>query len=509
MSVMDKTSKLRIEKSAVTNDYPGLLSFINSKGIWSYLSREWVSAIDASLLHDNIDKTQFIHPIDRSKYTSLLKESFEKKFEFTIDFRIRKNDGSYIFIRETGRPSRDIKGEFTGFSCIGIDVGDLISIKPEKDKLAFLVNTIMEYSADAVAIYDIETRLVKMNRKAEEILGINSADVAGKKFLEIFPSAESEKSYQDLLKAIEGDTIYNTHYDSKISKRTFENYLFPMKDENQNVYSVLGIAHDITDYIETTIELEKTYKTMEEKNRELERSNKELGSFTYVASHDMQEPLRKIQAFGKRIVEKETQNLSDSGKDYLSRMVEAAHRMQKLIDSLLEFSRTTTATKKFEVSDLNILIDEVKRDNRFSLEEKQAVIEVSPLPVISVVPFQFKQLVSNLISNSIKYSKTSESPRITITSDIIPSKQIDRAGKLNGINYCRIRFSDNGIGFDPVFSEQIFELFQRLHGRAEYSGSGIGLSICKKIVENHQGFITAEGKPDEGATFYVYLPMKH
>jgi PAS domain S-box-containing protein len=508
MKVIDKRAPLRIENESANIDYPGLHSFLSTSGKWTYHDSEWRNML--GILPDNeSDKTNFIHPADIAKYKSVITDAFENKNSFTIDVRFLRNDGTHVYIREIGKPDKSLSAEFTGLSCIGFNVSDLYKDKEANDRLSFIVEKVMEYSGDTIGLYDKDLRLLKMNRKAEEFTGLKSSEVEGKTFLELFPSAEKSKSHLDLVKALEGETIHNTRFDSKITNRTYENFLFPLKDANQNIYAVLAIAHDITEYVNATVEVQKAYRILEDKNRELERSNKELGSFTYVASHDLQEPLRKIQAFGRRIVEKEEQNLTDNGKDYLSRMVDAANRMQKLIDSLLEFSRTTTATKKFELSDLNILLEEVKRENKFSIDEKHAVIEVAPLPNIIVVPFQFKQLVWNLISNSLKYSKRDEKPHIEITCDILPSKEIDRPDIISGVNYCKISFKDNGIGFDPVFSEQIFELFQRLHGRAEYSGSGIGLAICKKIVENHEGYITAESKPGEGAAFHVYLPMKH
>jgi signal transduction histidine kinase len=183
--------------------------------------------------------------------------------------------------------------------------------------------------------------------------------------------------------------------------------------------------------------------------------------------------------------------------------------MQGLIEALLEFSRATTAQKNFEKKNLNILVNEVKKEFQETIEEKGATITISPLPAsIPVIPFQFKQMLVNIMSNALKYTKSNEAPVITISSQIIKEENLNKVGSTTGINYCKLTIQDNGIGFDKENAERIFGLFQRLHGRHEYSGSGIGLSICKKIAENHNGFIIAEGERGKGASFHIYIPMQ-
>jgi light-regulated signal transduction histidine kinase (bacteriophytochrome) len=227
-----------------------------------------------------------------------------------------------------------------------------------------------------------------------------------------------------------------------------------------------------------------------------------------VASHDLQEPLRKIQAFGNLIQARDVANLSEISKDYFDRMVKAAVRMQNLIDSLLEFSRTTTARKNFEPTDLNELLDDVKKELAHLIEEKKGVIQSSHLPTLNIIPFQFRQLLSNLISNSLKYSKPDITPVIAIKAMHVKARELHEKSALPGKDYFRFSVADNGIGFEQEYAEKIFELFQRLHGRNEYNGSGIGLAICKKIVENHFGFMRVESEVGQGATFYFFIPVK-
>ena len=181
--------------------------------------------------------------------------------------------------------------------------------------------------------------------------------------------------------------------------------------------------------------------------------------------------------------------------------------MQMLIDDLLTFSRTNKADKVFEEVDLNLLLENATQELAQIIEEKDARIQTVHLPTLNVIPFQFQQLVINLISNSIKYSKPGIAPIIKITVEVTDGKSINDTRAEPQKKFYKISFIDNGVGFEQQYAENIFILFQRLHGRSEYTGTGIGLAICKKIVENHQGFITAEGKPNIGAAFHVFLPV--
>jgi light-regulated signal transduction histidine kinase (bacteriophytochrome) len=247
-------------------------------------------------------------------------------------------------------------------------------------------------------------------------------------------------------------------------------------------------------------------KALQEANTNLARSNQELEQFAYVASHDLQEPLRKIQTFSGFILNRDYEELSPSAKDNFNRMQSAANRMQKLIEDLLVFSRTSTESKIFIKTDLNKLLQQVKEDLMVQISKTDAVIHSEVLPALNVIPLQFQQLFQNLISNALKFHTTHEQPQITITSREVDAADIPGKVNLPEKKYIRISFEDNGIGFESEFSDKIFQLFQRLHGRAEYPGTGIGLAICKKIMENHRGFILATGTPGSGARFDVYLP---
>ncbi|MEI7586863.1 ATP-binding protein [Runella sp.] len=252
----------------------------------------------------------------------------------------------------------------------------------------------------------------------------------------------------------------------------------------------------------------------EKRASELIVANKELESLNYISSHDLQEPLRSIQMFASRIVGKDYENLTDNGKSYFKKMQNAAVRMQTLLDDLLNYSRTNNEVRKFKRTNLNTIVDEIIADLKETIDEKQATIETIDLPVVDIIPFQFRQLIHNLISNALKFSNSDTPPHIQIKSNVVQGDELESElpsdwpeKGLREAKYCHIVVSDNGIGFEPEYSEKIFEVFQRLHGREKYKGTGMGLAIVKKIVENHNGVITATSELNKGAKFDIYFPF--
>ena len=239
---------------------------------------------------------------------------------------------------------------------------------------------------------------------------------------------------------------------------------------------------------------------------ELEQTNSELASFNYIASHDLKEPIRKIKAFSKRIEDLDQEKLSVSSKDYFQRIISAADRMEILIDAFLSYSQTSNIRAAFEMTDFNKVFLEVKTDFAETLEQKNIRLESQPLPALMSIPLQINQLFTNLIANSIKYSRTDVRPVIEISAEELYGKELSFEGADINSLYWKISIRDNGIGFDQLYKNQIFELFQRLHNRQEYPGTGIGLAICKKIMRNHKGFISASGNIGSGAIFSMYFP---
>ncbi|MDN3493714.1 PAS domain S-box protein [Winogradskyella bathintestinalis] len=284
----------------------------------------------------------------------------------------------------------------------------------------------------------------------------------------------------------------------------------PQKDANGVIKMWVGSSTDIQEQKVFTSKLENMVKTrtkeLENKNVDLEKMNKELQSFVYISSHDLQEPLRKIQTFASRIKEKELDKLSDNAKSYFSRMQTSAHRMQTLIQDLIAYSRTNVQESTFEIYNLEDIIEDTKETLSEELMQKDVTFELENICDVRIIPVQFQQVILNLVSNSIKFSKLDTPTTIKISCEILKGKETGIASLKKKTTYCHIRFSDNGIGFEQQYHEKIFEVFQRLHSKEEYTGTGIGLAIVKRIIENHEGYIAARSEFNKGAIFDIYLP---
>ncbi len=292
-------------------------------------------------------------------------------------------------------------------------------------------------------------------------------------------------------------------FDYRILKEGRIHYLDMTAKPQGSAGEIIGTVIDITE--------QKEYeKQLQQYNRELQRSNEDLEQFASVASHDLQEPLRKIRAFGDRLSLKFVSELGEQGTDYIQRMQSAAARMQVLIEDLLSFSRVSRVEAEFELLNPEMILKEVLEDLDVLIRTKEANITVEPVPQFSGNKVQIKRLFQNLISNGVKFRKPNEAPHITIKGEIVsPHDTFNEFGvSLSGHDHVRISVMDNGIGFDVKYSEKIFNIFQRLHGRAAYEGTGIGLAICRKIVANHNGFITANSTENVGSEFIFIIPRE-
>lgn len=267
---------------------------------------------------------------------------------------------------------------------------------------------------------------------------------------------------------------------------------------------LLGVIRDITSSVESEIHLMK-------KNQELLQINTELDSFNHITSHDLQEPLRKIRMFISRVMDLDRSNFEDKGLGYLQKINSAAERMQELIQHLLTYSRIGKTSIKAETVHLDTILETIKEDVSEELEKSGAVIHHDRLGSVEGIPFLIHQLIFNIITNSLKYAKDEIPAEIQIDSRVIHRKSVDFLdGEIpKTSDFLELRFTDNGIGFKQEHAERIFELFQRLHQKNEYSGTGIGLAICKKIVETHHGHIFARSQPDVGTEIKIYLPRKN
>lgn len=378
-------------------------------------------------------------------------------------------------------------------------------LKKSEEQYHRMVDEVQDY---AIVLLNRDGIIQNWNKGAQKIKGYGAEEIIGKHVRIFYQKADQESRLPERLM---GEAAKNGRAVLEGWRVRKDGSLFwgsivitAMHDENQNIIGFSKVTRDLTERKEAEEELLRFTRRLEEKNTELERSNYELEQFAYIASHDLQEPLRKIQTFAS-LLEK---NLDDpvEAKKYFDKINSSASRMSTLIRDVLNYSRLSKTKEKFEMTDLNQILENVKSDFELLIREKEAELRVTSLPVISGIPHQLHQLFLNLVSNSLKFSR--RNPVIEITAEILSENAIKQYPKLlPDIKYVHIRFQDNGIGFEQKYAEQIFTIFQRLNTRNSYSGTGIGLALCKKIIENHQGFINATGEPDKGAVFNIILPV--
>jgi PAS domain S-box-containing protein len=382
-------------------------------------------------------------------------------------------------------------------------------LRQSEERYHRMVSQVEDY---VIILLDTQGYIQNWNKGAQKIKGYSADEIIGKHFGLFYSHEDREKGLPEHLlneALLNGKALHEGWRLRKDGSSFWGSVVMTaLHNDDGEIIGFTKVTRDLTEKKLTEEKLLNSSLTLEQKNKELERINEELASFAYISSHDLQEPLRKIQTFSDRIMEMEYEKLSEKGKDYFKRMQAGASRMQKLIRDILSYSRTTTSEKKLELTDLNDLLNQAKGELDVMITEKKAVIQSDRLPSINVIPFQVLQLFNNLLNNALKFSKPDETPRILVNCEIVDGHNFHQTYPPPAKEYCHISFSDNGIGFEPEYSKKIFEVFQRLHGRNEYGGTGIGLAICKKIVENHNGLISAESQLGQGATFHIYLPFQ-
>jgi signal transduction histidine kinase/CHASE3 domain sensor protein len=337
---------------------------------------------------------------------------------------------------------------------------------------------------------------ILINDAASQLTHRNQAQMMEKRFSEIFPK-NHEQFLPEYANVIESGIDFRREVEVELQENMIWFKILAVKFGDGVVFTF----SDITKEKENELQL-RNY------TQELMRSNEDLEQFAYVASHDLQEPLRKIRSFGDRLMTKYHAKLDDTGKDYIERMQMAAGRMQSLIEDLLAFSRITRSSELPGKVDMKKLLEEIDDDLSDQIARENASVEFQKIPAVLGVRGQIQRLFQNLISNAIKFRKQEESPRIKITGERMSALDVTSEFSITPRykNYVKITVSDNGIGFDEKYAEQIFNVFQRLHGKNEFEGTGIGLAICKKIVTHHGGVIAAKSIEDIGSDFIVILP---
>jgi PAS domain S-box-containing protein len=437
--------------------------------------------------------------------SAIKKDSTEIPIELKIS--ASKQGDQYVFIGFI----RDISQRRENEEAIKAKTQQLIESKEKllqsEEKYHSMVEEVQDY---AIILLDREGNIQNWNKGAEHIKGYKAEEIIGKNFSIFYTKEDLENNVPKRLlqKATEAGKANDENWRVRKDGTRFWGTIVitALHDKDKHIFGFVKVTRDLTATKKAQDEILVQKKNLEKQNIELQKMNKELESFTYISSHDLQEPLRKIQTFITRIMADESKNFSVKGKEYFVRIENAASRMQTLIADLLAYSRTATSERNFVTTDLNKVVDEVKNDFKETIAEKNATVEADVMCDLSVIPFQFHQLMFNLIGNALKFSRPEVSPHIKIMSENIKHSNVNDKNLLPDKEYCHIIIQDNGIGFEPQYQTKIFELFQRLNGKAEYEGTGLGLAIVKKIVDNHEGIITATSELGKGARFDIYIP---
>lgn len=513
----------RIEE--LFNDTQEILKF----GVWEWDVPEnkvvWSNGLYKLLGYDpltekdtlNITPEFYQQHILEEDYESVMKQQQQllNQHDYDLHYRVRDRHGRIKDVRERAKVVRDKNDKLVRIIGSTMDVTEQLQLYRELAEYKAMKQENEEFLEYGTWEYDAVNKKYFWSDGMYRLFGYDPA-IARKK-VSVSDALyqhhmngdawERRMAYQEsiLTKTLDtNDDHYSWEYEITCANGTIkiiETFGKLIYDSSGTWIKSIGTTRDIT-------KLHQYRHNLEEKVKDLDRSNKELEEFAYVASHDMNEPLRKITTFVERLETKHRNDLGTEGKLYLDRIAASVENMRLLIDTLLEFSRTARSTHPFEKVNLNTVLAEVKANLDLKIEESHTEITATDLPVIEAVRPQMKQLFDNLLNNSIKFRKPDHASKIIIKGERLSKKQQDELHLSADKNYYKITVTDNGIGFEPEYSERIFQVFQRLHGKAEYPGSGIGLAICKKITDHHKGIIFATGLPDDGSTFTVILPER-
>lgn len=415
----------------------------------------------------------------------------DKKVDLVIDGVLTSHYFNYSFI-----PLRDSKGSVYAVMNTGADVTDLHQAKQQTVNSNEKLSIALDSSDMGTYEIDLETKAIKSSGNFNAIWSVGAGVTNEQLIAKLHPEDQvlREKAHQ------QAQTTGKMCYEARIvnDDQTFKWVRINgkiIKDENEKPVTLIGIVQDIHEQKQFEEELRKQVR---ENTKELQRSNDDLLHFANVVSHDLREPVRKIEIYAGLLNEKET-DLEQRSLRYVERIRQSARRMNGIIEGILDYSTLDKKKQPVEMISLDEVIENIKTDLELIIKEKGAILITNELPAIEGAPILIQQLFYNLIQNALKFSKADEPPRVTVSSVLLNE---------DGRDLVQITINDNGIGLDPVFAERIFGTFERLHSKDQYEGNGLGLSLCRKIAMRHNGHITASGQPGTGADFIVTLPLR-
>ena len=465
-------------------DPDGRFNFVNQRfaDMLGYSSEEILGRIDTEFLFNKQDENRVQNVREQLNSGEIVQN----------ELKFRRSDGSVLWTLYNANPLFDLQGNHTGNLAMHSDITRRKEVEEKLEETQKIMTIALEKGSIGIWTWDFSTNKIFWDERMEKMFGFSpdTFENTHQAFGKLINEDDLPRFEQELKETIEKDIIHESIFRTipihgKIRYITFK--AFVEKDHLGNPVSLIGVCMD------ETSSRERTEKHILDLNEELLRSNKELEYFAYVASHDLQEPLRMVTSFTQLLQKCYKDKLDEDANTYINFAVEGSKRMSELLIGLLKYSRVNSIKKEFSDVDMNEVVKIVKSNLRLKIEESQAVIKYHNLPVIKADANQMMQLIQNLVENGIKFGK--DLPMITISV-------------LQEENRYVFSVRDNGIGIESQYYERIFKIFQRLHTREVYDGTGVGLAICKRIVERHEGRLWVESKPGQGSEFLFEIPIK-
>jgi PAS domain S-box-containing protein len=469
----------------VSGDYGATFISENVKRQFGYEPNDFIS--DSSFWSGRI------HPDDSLRVMNGLKKLL-KDGSHRHEYRFKRKDGTYRWVRDDVNLIRDAEGNPIESVGTWLDITENIESKAlllkQQEELQIIIDSVPAW----IFYKDKENRFIRVNKAFTDVMKMPKDQLEGRSLFDFYPQEQAEAFWKDDLEVITGDKPKRNIIETMTTEDgTFwvQTDKIPYRDAQGNCIGIIGFTLDITERVKTEEELKKYRYHLEEqvkeRTAELMRSNKELEQFAYIASHDLQEPLRMVSSYTQLLEKRYSDKLDQDAREFIHYAVDGANRMQFLINDLLEYSRITTQGKEFKETDAFSILGQAIRNLQMKIENCNAIVTNDDLPVIKADEVHLVRLFQNLIDNALKFRRT-ESPRIHISSE-------------SDSDYWLFSVRDNGIGIEPQYQDRIFQIFQRLSGKGEYPGTGIGLAICKRIVERHGGKIWMESEPGNGTKF--------
>ena len=423
------------------------------------------------------------------------------------EYSIKKHDGIHYFRNKCKlHDTEEGNNIFIGTTQ---DITDEVNLRNQLIERTLYAESIIDASIDRITVFDKGYRFVAWNRHCSELNNIKKEDAIGKSIFEVFPQVINDSVLMDAQeRSLSGEYVHISVKKDLYLNSYCELFYIPLKNADGETYAVVNIMHDISDLIRNSEELKDLNSSLEKKNIELAEKNEEITSFAFVSNHDLKEPLRKMHTFSDWLLQNELEKMSPEGKGFMKKMNASIRRLDLLLDDILVLTKIHSDKNKNEEVDLNVVLKKVRLELEEYITQNKVLIEAANMPTIKGNKNQLFYLFSNLIINAIKFQLPGNIPKIKIWVQEINAGVLVMRGINKEIKYLKISFADNGMGFDSKYKKKIFQMFQQLHQKNDFEGTGMGLAICKKIMENHEGFIDVISEEGKGSVFSCYFPME-